>query len=223
MKNNAQIVEGRTTDRNPLSGDGAIPVSALHFRTGRREEAEAMVLAHHYSRRIPANIQLVGSLHLDGGLFGGDGPMLAAAIWTFPPTRWSEQVIELARLVRGNDRVPLTFLLSQCVRELRRRGHDLLVSFADKTQGHEGCVYRAANWRYAGARDRRMDGLIVNGRFMAGRACNQSFGTQSPEKVKALKPEWTIEPHFDEGKHCFWLPLGKKGEAKALRLGLSHQ
>ncbi len=218
--NNARIVEGRTTGGRPPPDGGAIPASALHFRTGRREEAEAMVLRHHYSRRVPSNVQMVGSLHLDGGLFGGDGLMVAAAFWAFPPTRWAEQVVELARLVRGNDRVPLTFLLSRCVRELRRQGHDLLVSFADKTQGHEGYVYRASNWRYSGCRERRMDGLIVNGTFIAGRSCNNQFGTQSPDKARALKPWWTIEPHYDEGKHCFWLPLGTKGEAKARRLGL---
>jgi hypothetical protein len=155
--NNAQIVESRTTGRHPLPGEGAIPVSALHFRTGRLEEAKSMVLTHHYSRRVPSNVQMVGSLHLDGGLFGGDGPMVAAAFWTYPPTRWAETVVELARLVRGDERAPLTFLLARCVKELRRHGHDLLVSFADKTQGHEGYVYRAANWRYAGCRERRMD------------------------------------------------------------------
>jgi hypothetical protein len=35
-------------------------------------------------------------------------------------------------------------------------------------------------------------------------------------------PHKTIEPHFDEGKHCYWLALGTKGEAKARRLGLTH-
>ena len=138
--NNATIVEGRTTARHPLADGGAIPASSLHFRTGRRQEAEAMVLTHHYSRRVPSNVQMVGSLHLDGGLFGGDGQMVAAAFWTFPPTRWAEEVVELARLVRGDDRVPLSFLLSKCVKELKRQGRDLLVSFADRTQGHDMVV-----------------------------------------------------------------------------------
>ena len=220
--NNATIVEGRTTARHPLADGGAIPASSLHFRTGRRQEAEGMVLTYHYSRRVPSNVQMVGSLHLDGGLFGGDGPMVAAAFWTFPPTRWSEEVIELARLVRGDDRVPLTFLLSRCVKELKRQGHDLLVSFADRTQGHEGYVYRASNWNYAGCRERRMDGLIVDGAFIGGRACNHKFGSRSPEKVRQMFPHKTIEPHYDEGKHCYWLALGKRGEAKAARLGLTH-
>jgi hypothetical protein len=38
-----------------------------------------------------------------------------------------------------------------------------------------------------------------------------------------LKPGWSIEPHYDEGKHCYWLALGTKGEAKAKRLGLTNE
>lgn len=220
MTNSAQIVEGRTTGRHPLPGDGAIPVSALHFRTGFREEAESMVLRHHYSRRLPSNVQMVGSLHLDGGLFGGDGPMVAAAFWSIPPTRWAEPVLELTRLVRGNDRVPLTFLVSRCAKALKEQGADLLVSFADRTQGHDGYVYRAANWRYAGCRERANDGVVIDGAFYPGRTCNSLFGTRSLDKLCGMFPHKTIEPHYDEGKHCFWLPLGTKGEAKARRLGL---
>ena len=150
MTNNAQIVEGRTTGRHPLPGDGAMPVSALHFRTGRVDEARTLVLQHHYSGRCATNLRFVGSLHEDGGLFGGDGPMVAAALWYTPGTPWKEDVLELGRLVRGERRVPLTFLVSRCTKELRRQGHDLLVSYADSTQGHEGYVYRACNWRYHG-------------------------------------------------------------------------
>ena len=67
-----------------------------------------------------------------------------------------------------------------------------------------------------------MDGLIVDGAFIGGRACNHKFGSRSPEKVRQMFPHKTIEPHYDEGKHCYWLALGKRGEAKAARLGLTH-
>ena len=67
-----------------------------------------------------------------------------------------------------------------------------------------------------------MDGLIVDGAFIGGRACNHKFGSMSPEKVRQMFPHKTIEPHYDEGKHCYWLALGKRGEAKAARLGLTH-
>lgn len=219
--NSATVVESRTTSAVHAEGGGAIPAPSLHFRTGRNEEACGMVMRFHYSRRIPSNVQMVGSLHLDGGLFGGDGAMVAAAFWSIPPTRWGEEVIELTRLVRGNDRVPLTMLVSLCAKELKKRGHDLLVSFADKTQGHEGFVYRASNWRYAGCRDSACDGVMIDGAFHPGRTCNSIFGTRSPDKLRAMFPHKAIEPHYDEGKHLYWLPLGRRGVDKAQRLGLT--
>jgi len=209
------------TASDQFADGGSIPASSLHFRTGRKHEAEAMVKEYHYSRRIPGNVQMIGSLHLDGGLFGGDGRMVCAAFWSIPPTRWAEPVIELTRLVRADDKAPLTMLISMCCKQLKKKGYDLLVSFADRTQGHEGYVYRAANWNYAGCRERQMDGVIIDGEFKPGRSCNVKFGTRSPTKLSAMFPNKVIEPHYDEGKHLYWKALGRRGIQKAHRLGIA--
>jgi hypothetical protein len=124
-------------------------------------------------------------------------------------------------LVRAERRVPLTLLIGLTMRATRRAGFDLCVSFADKTQGHEGGVYRAASWNFAETRDRTMDGLIVNGAFVPGRNCNHEWGTRSPDKLRERFPDWVIEPHFDEGKHLFWRALKSSGLDKAKRLGLT--
>jgi hypothetical protein len=186
------------------------------------DEANGLVMRYHYSRRAPANVQFVGTLHLDGGLFGGDGEAVAAAFFSIPPTRWTEPVLELSRLVRRDgERPPLTLLIRLCLNALKRAGSDLVVSFADKTQGHEGIVYRAANWVYAGCRERAMDGVLIDGAFHPGRTCNSLFGTRSPAKLRQLFPHKVIEPHYDEGKHLYWKALGRSGERKAHRLGLA--
>ena len=216
----AAVVESSTTPAIHAGNGGAIPARSLHFRTGRTQEANSLIMGYHYSKRIPSATELVGSLHLDGGLFGGDGPMVAAAYFGFPPTRWKEPVLELTRLVRANDRVPLTMLISMCCIELKKRGFDLLVSFADKTQKHEGFVYRAANWHYAGCRERSMDGVLINEIFYPGRMCNNLFGTRSPALLAKKFPHKNVGPHYDEGKHLYWKSLGKKGTGKAERLGL---
>ena len=218
---NAQVVESRATLDDQSRDGGAIPTSALHFRTGRRREAEALVMAHHYSRKIPSAIEMVGSLHLDGGLFGGDGPMMAAAFFSHPAARWREPVIELSRLVRGNQSVPLTLLLSRCMKALKQRGFDLIVSYADRAQGHEGTIYRAANWQYSGVRLRSNDGLIIDGVAMPGRTCNHVYGTQSLSKLCAMFPGRSIEVRVDQGKHMFWYALGSRGTAKARRLEMA--
>lgn len=212
-------------DTNQYRRRGSIPASALYFQCGRNDEVLALVKRFHYSRRWPGNVQFVGSLHLSGGLFGDSGDIVCGACFSIPPTRWSENVIELSRLVRRDDAdgVPLTLLIRLSLSRLKRQGIDLVVSFADKTQSHHGGIYQAASWNYDGSRDRRMDGLIIEGRFVPGRSCNSSWGTRSPERLKALKPDWSIEPHYDDGKHLYWKALSKHGEQKAKRLGLQSK
>lgn len=199
---------------------GSIPAPSLFVQFGRDDEARELIKRFHYSRRWPGNVQLVATLHRKGGLFGDSGEAVAACCLSIPPTRWSEDVWELSRLVRRDDcRPPLTMLIRFVVRRAKRHGADLLVSFADKTHGHNGGVYRAAGWDYAGCRKRQMDGVIIEGRFVPGRSCNSAWGTRSPERL-ADKLGLPVAPHFDEGKHCYFKALGRRGKAKAARLGL---
>jgi hypothetical protein len=213
------------TMRPPIQAGegGSIPTSALHFQTGQESEAAYLVMRYHYSRRMPSAIQLVGTFHRDGGLFGDSGEAVAACIFSIPPTRWAEPVWELSRLVRADGvRVPLSRLIKLTCVYVKRKGLcDLLVSFADWTQRHHGGIYQAASWKYAGQRDPRMDGVFINGQFVTGRNCNRRWGTQSPDKlVGVLGRDNSIEPHYDEGKHLYWKALNSAGEAKAKKLGL---
>ncbi len=192
------------------------------FMTGA-EPAEVWPLIRdfHYSRRMPANIQHCYAVRGAGGLFGDKGDVLAAVVFTIPPTRWSEEVIELARLIRRPDYdQPLSKLISFACGWLRKQGWALAVSFAARTQNHHGGIYQAAGWNYDGCRDRAMDGVFIDGVFKPGRSCNSTWGTRSPDKLIELLPGKTIEPHYDEGKHLYWKPLRVAGNAKGRRLGL---
>lgn len=200
-------------------------MAAYYFHIGNQEYANQLVLTYHYSHRIPGNILLVGSLWEPGGLFGDQGRIIAACYFSCPPTRWSENVAELSRLVRREDVCPqLSMLVSRTVKEMRRQKKaDLLVSFADSTQGHHGGIYQASNWHYHGKRESRMDGCVVNGQFIPGRSCCSRYGTRSPKLLQERFPTWNIEPHYNEGKHLYWLALCRTGEEKAKRLGLESQ
>ena len=193
--------------------------NAVYLHLGQIEQARRLVKTYHYSRRWPSNVQMVATWHENGGLFGDSGEAFAACVFTIPPTRWSEDVWELARLVRKEeDGPPLTGLIAQACKWAKRKGAHLLVSFADETHGHHGGVYRAASWQYAGLRPPSMDGLIVNGRFIPGRAANNIWGTRSPSKLATLNVE--AEPHYDAGKHLYWRALTREGQRRAERLGL---
>jgi hypothetical protein len=191
----------------------------LHFHTGQLDEAITLVKRHHYSRRAPANVQVVGTLHDEGGLFGDHGEAVAACFFCFPAAQWKEPVLELTRLVRTDLRIPLTPLISMTAKVCKARGWDLLISYADKEQGHHGGIYQAASWDYDGARERQLMGCIVNGEKIHGRTCNHLWGTRSPEKLRQIV-KGDVQPHYDEGKHLYWRALGSRGKAKAARLGL---
>lgn len=191
----------------------------FHLRTNRTDEAECLVIRHHYSKRAPGSIQQVVTWHADGGLFGDDGEAVAACFFSSPPTRWSEPVWELSRLVRTPEcTIQLSGLIAQACK-LAKGKIDLLVSFADKTQGHHGGIYQACSWNYDGCRDRACDGVIISGKFFPGRSCNATWGTRSPTKLAEILGVEVL-PHFDEGKHLYWRSLERSGELKAHRLGL---
>lgn len=156
------------------------------YMTGAQpDEIAHLIKSFHYSRRMPGNIQHCYAVRSSGGLFGDNGDPLACAIYSIPPTRWGEDLIELTRLVRRPDfSIPLTRLLSFSTQWLKKQGWALAVSFADRTQGHHGGIYQAGGWNYGGCRDRRMDGILVDGVFKPGRSCNSMWGTQSPQKLK---------------------------------------
>lgn len=193
----------------------------MNFQLGMIDDANSLVRRFHYSRRPPGNVQIVGTFHLDGGLLGDKGECVAAIYFSIPPTRWSEKVLELSRLVRSEKcDVPLSIIISRACKVLKQRNMiDLLVSFADSTQGHHGGIYQACSWNYDGKRDKRMDGCIVDGVFIPGRSCNSKFGTQSPDKLRG-QLKCKVEPNYDEGKHLYWRALNKSGIEKANRLGL---
>jgi hypothetical protein len=192
------------------------------FLTGQIDDAKYLVKKFHYSKRFPANVQFIGSLHEHGGLFGDQGICIAAAVFSIPPTRWKTEVLELSRLVRHEQyKIELSKLISLCIKELKKRNRfDLVVSFADFTQNHHGGIYQACSWNYHGKRKKGNDGLIINGKFVPGRTCNSLWGTRSQQKLKYHLRTCEIEPHYDEGKFLFWKAINKKGKKKANILGL---
>jgi hypothetical protein len=115
-------------------------------------------------------------------------------------------------------------LIAKTITFLRRsEAIDLVVSFADSTQGHHGGIYQASSWEYDGKRGRMMDGILLNGVFVPGRSCNSKWGTRSPEKLRQMMPTADVQPHYDDGKHLYWKSLSRRGDAKARRLGLKAE
>ena len=63
-----------------------------------------------------------------------------------------DNILELRRLCRSEPRssVPLTWFLARCHRILKAKGYRYIVSFSDPMHGHNGGIYRAANFAHLG-------------------------------------------------------------------------
>ena len=68
-----------------------------------------------------------------------------------------------------------------------------------------------------------MDGLLIDGTFLSGRAANHNRHTVSPRAkvIDLVRGNHTVVAHYDEGKHIYWRALCASGEKKAVRLGLA--
>lgn len=179
----------------------------------RPDDVEAMIVENHYSHRVYKRMStVVAALALV------DNTPVAALTISRPSTRWAHPVHELTRLVRTeHGSQNLVGLISESCKEARKQGVDLLVSYADYTQGHHGGVYQAASWNYHGMRKPRVDGFNINGVFVPNRSVSHKYGTQSVPKLRDMG--LTVEKHYDLGKWLYWKPLSKTGKSNAQLLG----
>lgn len=174
-----------------------------------------LILKHHYSGTFHPAYVLMGLAYLRNDC-------VAACCFRTPAAKWRLPVLELGRLVRRDDAcISLTWLISKSVQEIKRAGvYGLLISYADNTHRHHGGVYQAASWNYSGLTLRQNDGVIVDGKFIAGRACNDLFGTRSVDKLRKMYCNRSFEKHWDEGKFLYWRALTRQAEKQAIILGL---
>ncbi len=181
-----------------------------------------LVLSHHYSKRMPASVQLCyGDVD-----YGPPTKIITACcIFSNATGRWEDKLWELTRLVKlSRYDIPLTKLISKAVGAIRKeRMTDLIVSFADIEEDHHGGIYQACSWVYAGVRGKRLDGFNIDGNFVPARTCNAIYGTSSEKQLPNLLSRREVVPHYDIGKHCYWKSLTKDGMKKAIGLGLTSK
>lgn len=147
------------------------------------------------------------------GLFSKWSDLLCGVTLWLPPTRVAAESVDRARwrqvlacsrmaVLPGVPKNGRSFLLGASVRQIKRdRRFVALVSYADESQGHDGHVYRAAGWTYAGRRP-------GNPRWVDPRTgrqvASQSTRTRTHAQMEALG--YVNTGRF--AKHKFVLHLG---------------
>lgn len=163
---------------------GSIPTSPLQLRKQdwvvagcERSVAERFIIAHHYAKGASNTATYLHGLYRADWHWYEDVEGIA---WWIPPTRsaaeaWAgdewEGVLALSRLAiaPGVPKNACSFLLSKSQRKIDRTRWHTLVTYADGWRGHEGKIYLAAGWQYAG--ETKPEAVYTrNGRMTARKA-----------------------------------------------------
>jgi hypothetical protein len=121
-------------------------------------ESHPLILNVHYARRLP-------SISYAFGLFR-EGKMTGIVTYGMPASPFvcsgicgeahKRKVLELNRLVlRHNRKNEASFLISNSIKQLPKPS--IIVSYADTDRNHNGCVYQASNFYFAGTSIERTD------------------------------------------------------------------
>jgi hypothetical protein len=159
-----------------------IPASGVYVAPCSREAALWAVRAYHYSRTLPSGRALYFGVWEDGTFIGCVIRSRGACANIGQPFGLAQdQIAELTRIALGpGHAAPVSRVLAIVVRLLRRSnpGLELLISYSDQRQGHDGRgVYAACNWTYLDVTAREAT-LWIHGREVHARTISSKYGTR---------------------------------------------
>ena len=143
-------------------------------------EAASFIERWHYSHRCPTGKNIFFGQFVSGkdDLFGetlyavadygiGVNPYQAKFLSTFTGNDIQNgKLLELKRLCRiepKNENLPLTSFISKCHKKLKKEGYRFIISFSDPAYGHNGGIYRAANFKNLGKTNSETHAIDADG------------------------------------------------------------
>lgn len=128
------------------------------------------------------------------------------------------QGCELTRIAMKQHEVPVSKVISLAIKFLKKISPELelIVSFADPSEGHHGGVYQATNWIYTGKSSPSFSYIDSKGKkYHSRQVSEKGFNIQQGVMRKCPKPS-ELKKVFNEGKHRYIFPL--KNREKYLKL-----
>lgn len=133
------------------------------------------------------------------------------------------QCCELTRIALRDHKSFVSEIMIKAIKKLKDfcPNMQLIVSFADPEQGHNGAIYQATNWIYAGKSQSAVE-YIVNGKRMHGR----SLRATKPNNLTSSEYAKQLDPNFKRihgsAKHRYLFPLNKKLKKELLKYSLPY-
>lgn len=164
-------------------------LSKFYFKEISRESAKDTLMNKHYLKRMPPLSYAFGAYY-DGKLKGvmtfGKPPSNALCVGVCGED-YSKNVIELNRLYTDDDtpRNLESMFISYALKELKKVGKFIIISYADEGMNHCGYIYQATNWIYTGLLAKRTD--VYVGENGHSRTYTQEQKEFPVRKIRSMK------------------------------------
>jgi hypothetical protein len=182
-------------------------------------EVEPWLLEKHYAKRIP-QIMFAFGLYKEEILVGvvtygiPASPSLCMGICG---KEYSEKVLELNRVcLLDNYKNEASFLVANSIKLLPKPS--IVVSYADKAQGHVGYVYQATNFIYTGLSANRVDWAIKGMEHKHSKTISDGMSLDN------MKDKYGDDFYYVERsrKHRYIFFHGSKTDKKVMRSKLKY-
>lgn len=126
------------------------------------------------------------------------------------------QGCELTRVALTKHSVPVSRIMRLALQFLKRNapGLQLVVSFADPSEGHHGGIYQAGNWIYTGRQSSTIEYIAPDGKQWHGRMVSKDGKTKVQGKYRKCWRTDQCTPVEKQGKHRYLFPLDKAMKCK---------
>jgi hypothetical protein len=176
----------------------------------------------HYSKSVPVPPLVKVGVWEDEKFIGVLVFSRGASASLFKPYGLKQdQGCELTRVALTKHKTPVSRIMSIAMKFLKKTNPnlELIVSFADPSEGHHGGIYQATNWIYAGQSAPSYEYIDKFGRKWHSRQVSEKgWNIQQGQKRKTVKPSECAKV-FKEGKHRYLMPLKNKEKYQKFNLG----
>jgi hypothetical protein len=184
------------------------------------KETYDWLLNVHYAKKIPLIIKAFG-------LYDGDA-LVGIVTYGIPASpnlcmgicgqEYSDKVLELNRLcLMNNNKNQASMLVSGSIKQLPKP--TIIVSYADKAQGHVGYVYQATNFLYTGLSAKRIDWAVKGLEHKHSKTISDGMTS------KSIKEKYGDDLYYVERsrKHRYIFFHGTKKDKKILKSKLKYE
>jgi hypothetical protein len=192
------------------------------------------LLHKHYAKRIPSisyAFGLFSASNILNGIVCYGRPVAHTLIKNAFSGEYQEQFLELNRLVvnEGLEKNTLSFFVSESLKMLPKP--QVIVSYADTSQNHNGYIYQATNWFYTGLSAEFKDYMVKGLEHMHSASIMDKVGRSDGDnghinKVELLKMKFGEENIYmvdRPRKHRYFYFLGNKNEVKKMKQLLKYK